>query len=430
MKYLIVLILLGILYFFKNASISLLIYGFFAADRDGYGFLEFFTTFFPDFKLYSRILFLLLFIYSICFLFFKIKKLDKVGGIKIFTVLLVSFLIIFNSLLKDGDLLWAVSLLVFNGIPVYLIWYVMGLKNNNTNYFINYIFLKTLVATVVLLIPSLIFLDGSLYKANEGLFVNDVTDVNLSLPTGDSIKGAYSRYAIYHNPNSLGFHSVIALLVGVYLILLNVKIKKILGLFLIVCGLIGWLNSLTRGPLLFFILGGSYIFVLNMFYGKRENFAIKMSLIFIVLGGCSLFFILSDISRYLIPSSNDNSVVDRLQGYIYSLDVIKNYFLLGVSKDWDWGVYYPHFLPLSLTADHGFMVGFFESIFIFVGGVATIVKASKNYLSSNLNRNTSFLSIMLVFVVLGIASTNNFTAPLIFWIMLAQADLLNKAAVK
>lgn len=94
MKYLIVLILLSILYFFKNASISLLVYGFFAADRDGYAFLEFFTTFFPNFKLYSRMLFLLLFLYSIWFMFFKIKRLTKIDLVKIFTVLLISFLIV------------------------------------------------------------------------------------------------------------------------------------------------------------------------------------------------------------------------------------------------------------------------------------------------------------------------------------------------
>lgn len=428
MKYLIVLILLSILYFFKNASISLLIYGFFAADRDGYAFLEFFTKFFPDFKLYSRILFLLLFFYSIWFLFFKIKKINKIDLLKVFTILLISFLIVFNSLLKDGDLIWAVSLLVFNGIPVYFIWYVMGLNNNNINYFTNYIVLKTLIATAVLIIPGLIFLDGSLYKSAEGLFVNDVTDVNLSLPTGDSIKGAYSRYSIYHNPNSLGFHSVVALLIGGYLSYTKTRIKKVLGLILIVCGIIGWLNSLTRGPLIFFILGIVYILILNILNSNKGDFAIKIFIITVLLGGGA--FILSDISQYLIPNSNDTSVAGRLEGYIYSLDVIKNYFLLGVNKDWDWGMYYPHFMPLSLTADHGFIVGFLESIFIFVGGVATIITASKNYLSSKVNKNMSFLSIMFVFVVFGIAITNNFTAPVIFWIMLAQADILNKEAVK
>ena len=327
-------------------------------------------------------------------------------------------------------MIWAVSLLVFNGIPVYFIWYLMGLKNNNIGYFVNYIILKTLIATAVLVIPGLIFLDGSLYKSAEGLFVNDVVDVNLSAPTGESIKGAYSRYTIYHNPNSLGFHSVVALLVGSYLLFTKIKIKKVLGFVLIVCGVVGWLNSLTRGPLIFFILGVFYIFILNMFYGKKEDFVVKMFLIFALLGGVGISFLLSDISEYLIPSSSDISVSSRLDGYIYSLDVIKNYFLLGVHKDWDWGVYYPHFMPLSLTADHGFIVGFLESAFIFIGGIVTIVTASKNYLNSKENKNTSFLSIMFVFVVFGIAITNNFTAPVIFWIMLAQADILNKEAVK
>ncbi|WP_339352594.1 hypothetical protein [Acinetobacter beijerinckii] len=430
MKYLILLILFFMLFFFKNASIALLIYAFFAADRDGYAFLEFFSTVLPDFKLYSRSIFLLLFIYSIWFLFFKIKKIDKISCFKLFGVLIASFLIVFNSLFKDGDFLWAVSLLVFNGVPVYLIWYVMGLKYNNNNIFNNYIILKTIVATAVLLIPALVFLDGSLYKAEEGLFVNDVSDLNLSLPTGDSIKGAYSRYSIYHNPNSLGFHSVIALLVGTYLMLNNGKVIRLLGLGVIGCAIIGWLNSLTRGPLLFFALGFGYIIFLNALSGKKENFLVKMFLVLTSFIGGAFIFILSDISHYLIPSSNDISVVDRMQGYIYSIDVIRSHFLLGVSKNWDWGMYYPHFMPLSLTADHGFLVGIIESALIFVGGVITIIKSSKIYISHNGDRKAAFFSIMLVFVVFGIAVTNNFTSPVVFWIMLAQADILNKRALK
>ncbi|WP_198080503.1 hypothetical protein [Acinetobacter calcoaceticus] len=148
-----------------------------------------------------------------------------------------------------------------------------------------------------------------------------------------------------------------------------------------------------------------------------------------LLGVGLAIFLLSDISKYLIPDSNDNSVVDRLEGYLYSFDVIKTHFLLGVGKNWDWGQFYPHFMPLSLTADHGIIVGVLESISIFVGGIYTIIKASRNYLTISSNRENSLLSIMLVFIVIGIAVTNNFTAPVIFWIMLAQADLLNKRVI-
>ncbi|MBN6515106.1 O-antigen ligase family protein [Acinetobacter pittii] len=429
MKYLVFLILICMLFFIKNAATSLLIYGFFAADRDGYSFLEFFSTLYPNFKLYSRSLFFVLFVYSIIYLFLKIRKLTKEEFVKIFLALIISFLIVFNSLLKDNDIIWALSVLVFNGIPVYVIWYIMGLRYNNDYKFLGYISLKTILATAVLLIPFLAFLDGSLYKATEGLFVNEVSDVNLSLPTGDSIKGAYSRYSIYHNPNSLGFHSVIGILIGIYFLVFKKKILKIFGLFLIGCGCIGWLNSLTRGPMIFLILGFCYIALLNIFYGKRQNFEIKILLLLSLLGVGLAIFLLSDISKYLIPDSNDNSVVDRLEGYLYSFDVIKTHFLLGVGKNWDWGQFYPHFMPLSLTADHGIIVGVLESISIFMGGIYTIIKASRNYLTISSNREDSLLSIMLVFIVIGIAVTNNFTAPVIFWIMLAQADLLNKRVI-
>jgi hypothetical protein len=63
-----------------------------------------------------------------------------------------------------------------------------------------------------------------------------------------------------------------------------------------------------------------------MFSGRKEDFVVKVFLIITLLIGGSLAFFLSDISEYLIPNSNDNSVVDRLQGYIYSIDVIKANF--------------------------------------------------------------------------------------------------------
>lgn len=426
MKYLIILILFLMVIFLKNASISLLIYSFFAADRDGYGFLEFFSTMYPDFKLFSRSIFLILTFYTFWFLFFKVKRLNKKETYKIFSVILVSFLIVFNSLIKGDGFIWAISLLVFNGVPAYFIWYIMGLKNNNNNIFLQYISLKVIVATIVLLVPSLIFLDGSLYKSAEGLFVNDVSDLNLSVPTGESIKGAYSRYSIYHNPNSLGFHSVISILIGTYFILYSRKYIKFLGLILIFCGLVGWLNSLTRGPMVLLIIGFIYIIVLNVFYGKRKNFEMKFLLLLSIVGGVFFILLSSSFSEYLIPNSADTSVVGRMQGYVYSIDIIKNHLMLGVGKGWDWGNYYPHFIPLSLTVDHGIVVGVIESLLIFLGGLMSIITASKSYLRDPQNRGTYFLSIMLVFIVFGIAVTNNFTSPIIFWIMLAQADILNK----
>ncbi|WP_155860179.1 O-antigen ligase family protein [Acinetobacter sp. Leaf130] len=427
MKFFVFIILLSMIYFLKNASVSLLLYGFFAADRDGYAFLEFLSLSFPNFKLYTRVLFLILFLYSVSYLFFSIKKINRVESLKLFSVLLVSFLITFNSLFKGDDIIWAISLLVFSGVPVYFIWYVMGVKNNNNEKFINYVVIKTIIATIILLTPSLMFLDGSFYKAEEGIFVNDVSEVNFSAPTGTSIKGAYSRYSIYHNPNSLGFHSVLALLVAVYLFMTSGRLwEKLLAVIVFFCGLIGWLNSLTRGPMLFFILGLFYIAILNVLSSDKKNFLIKFIIIFssVLLG--MLMFVFSDISKYLIPDQNDISVVDRVQGYIYSFSVIKDHFWLGVGKGWDWNGYYPHFLPLSLTADNGIFVGLVGGALVFLGGTLTVVTASKNYLKDSSNRAHYFLSIMLVFLVFGIAITNNFTAPVIFWIMLAQADILNK----
>lgn len=429
MKILALFIIFLMLVLARNSAVSLLLYSFFAADRDGYVFLEIFSKYSQNYKLITRLIFISIYLYSIGYLFLKIKHLKKIEFIKLFAILISSFLIVSVNLLKGDGWIWSVSSLVFSGIPAYFIWYVFSIRKDNTNNLIFYIFLKTLIATVVLLIPSLLFLDGSFYKAEEGIHVLDTTELNLSIPGAESIKGAYSRYSIYHNPNSLGFHSVIAFVFGFYLIYSKKAFIKLLGIILIICGCIGWLNSLTRGPVIFYLLGLLYLYVIKSVVGSKRDLELKLM---VLLGSCimalSLFFTLG-LSDYLLPSEGDISVTARLDGYLFSLEAIRNNFSFGVGKDFDWQGYYPHFLPLALISEYGFITGTLISSIFIVGNIYTLYFLTKSYVNNTSNRAEASLGILFVFIVMGIALTNNFTSPIIFWILLAQADLIGRKRI-
>lgn len=435
MKIVVFFIVLLMIFTVKNSAISLLVYSFFAGDRDGYVFLEFFSSYNSYYKLITRIVFLIISLYSISYLFLKISIIKKMEFLKLSSILISSSLIVCVSLLKGDGLVWAFSMLVYSGLPAYFIWYVFSIKNDNSNHLIFYIIIKTITATIVLLTPSLLFLDGSLYQSMQGIFVLDTSVLNVSIPTGDSIKGAYSRYSIYHNPNSLGFHSVIALVFGSYLIY-NSKyiyskknVMKYIGILLVLCGCLGWLNSLTRGPLIFYFLGLLYIFFINAFVGNVRNFLPKIIFIVSISTIIIFLFFALGVSEYLIPDDGDISVTGRVDGYLFSFNVIRDNFALGVNKDFDWQMNYPHFLPLALISDYGFVTGLLISLIFFVGNISTLISLSRSYQKKLESRGKAALGIIIIFIVTGIAITNNFTSPVIFWILLAQADLIRRNRV-
>src|SRR5690606_25471754 len=135
--------------------------------------------------------------------------------------------------------------LVYSVIPALIIWICLSANRSKHHYFVAFIFTQTLLFTLILAFPSLAFLDGSPYKALEGVHVNLPQGLNIFLPDGSFSKGSVDRYAQFHNPNALGLYATVAIAFG-FSLLIGRPMRKLLAAFFLICGILGWLSSYTR----------------------------------------------------------------------------------------------------------------------------------------------------------------------------------------
>jgi len=348
------------------------------------------------------------------FYFFKYRKIFN-STIRnfIFIVNLLLAIIFFNTLIKEFDLLYSISVTVSTGLPFCLMaCFAFYNSNKNAMYgFVLLIFLKICLSLLVIFnSDSLFFLNGAFYQKELGGFVLDA-EVNSFSGMVTLDKSLVGSYGIFHNPNSLGLHSILLMSVGVILFLNNqVKIKA-LGFLLLSLSILAWLNSLTRGPLVFLFAAIALIFIVK---NKASYIKINFALISLVLSMMVFWFIFSDsLLNYLIPSSDNVSVTGRVEGYGEGLQAFIENPILGIERnDFKWeNMHIPHLFFLY----YAYQFGFFPALVVFFLIFNYFFKVCRRVFSLKSIDNFQLLSVMWLFVLLGISLTNNFTAPFTFW---------------
>lgn len=412
--------------------ILLLTYGLLAADRDAYSFLSFISTYIPGYKLLTRGLFLIVFVFCVGIFFKRFNTYPKLIQRSVGVSLLIVLFVVFGSLVKGHDLVTSLSYAVYSGLPVYVIWVSVGVKENHLKLFFVFVFLQLLLSFFVITVPGFDFLDGMNYKIQEGFNVGSAGQSSYTFFGDGFNKYALARYAQFHNPNALGLYAAIALAISLSLYLNSSLKLKSVGWGMFFLGAYGWLYSLTRAPIIFlivavfFILGSDISASLKKGRISKGN-ALVLPVIFVVLLGMWV----GGVFDYLITDRNDVSVESRLSGYESGFDAIARFPVFGIDKNWVWEDVYPHFLSLALAAEHGVLVGVLITILFFFGSLKIVVEGVANLRSDGVKRYGAILAILLVFVCLGIAVTNNLAAPVIFWIAFAEATLLvSKNGVK
>lgn len=415
--------ILGFIFF--APSLSLLLYGLVGADRDGYAVMQFMSLAMTDHKLITRGLFVGLYCISSIVFFKKSKKYVFIIRHSIYLVQLLSLFILTGSIAKGSNIIEAFSILVFSGLPVYVMWIVFSFNKNNRKQLCLFVFIQISIALAVLTIPSLSFLDGGFYTALDGFSVHENNSLNYNVPGGGSLKGGIGKYAHFHNPNALGFYSCASIAIGLVILKIN-RLRVMLRLFAIYLCLAGgfcWLNSLTRGPMILLLCG--VIFV--SFFKEGKHSILKMVAVFASIILVALLIELqgsSGVLSFLIPDSSDISVTARFDGYSSGLDAIYQHPYLGVDKNWRWSFLgYPHVLPLSFAADFGVFAGILITMIVFGGGAGILITAFwRSYHGAKKHVDLVF-AVFLVMIVWGAALTNNLISPILFWICFAEATI-------
>ncbi len=410
---------------FLAPPLSLLIYGLVGADRDGYSILQVMNLVMGDHKLVTRGIFVGLYCFASFVFLLRAKKFRGIIRGSLYLVQLLSLFIFVGALAKGYDVIQAVSILVFSGLPVYVIWVVFSLNKSNRTQFYLFVVVQIVIALGVLTIPSLDFLNGAVYKAIEGIGVGSDSTLNSGVPDASYDKGAIGKYANFHNPNALGFYSCAAIVVGIGLLIMKRHgyTLRLFGLLLGLIGGIGWLNSLTRGPMILLIIGIIATALLFKGGGSNRSYVNWIGIVLTIVGliGTVLF---TDIFSYLVPDASNISVTTRLDGYLVGLNAISQHPILGVGMDWEWPEGgYPHLLPLAFAADYGIYAGISITLIVFLGGAMVIRTAFARSAETAASGADMGLAVLLVMIVWGAALSNNLIAPVLFWLCFAEANI-------
>ena len=307
-------------------------------------------------------------------------------------------------------------------------WPAFQLYKNHRKIIFSFVFIQMALSVLILFLPNLFFLDGCYYKLQQGAYVVDMEGLNFELPSQGFSKSSVGKCGAFHNPNALGFYSVVSMVCAYYLSKFKDKKFKILSVLFLGMGCVGWLNSLTRGPLIFLLIGYIYIYILSV-KNRSGNLFDVIKLLLLLLLFIFVYFYLDGSGSffdYLIPSSGDASVDGRKLGYEDSIYVMMHFPFFGVNSDF-WLMQnkeIPHFLSLYFSAEYGIFAGVLVSILVFFYGVVLIISASRTVVIFPGARSDFELAILLVFVCFGIATTNNLAAPVLFWFCFMEAQLL------
>jgi hypothetical protein len=416
-------------FIFTAPAVSAILYGLLGADRDGYGVLQYLSIINDNHKVISRSIFIFLYLYCSLIVFRNIRNYNSFVKLMIYGIQILSSYIVLVSLIKGYDVLKSLSFLIYTGMPTYVIWIVASQRKSLQKQFKLFIFIQMLVAIGVLLIPAMSPLDGSAYKALEGVRVSSDTSLNTTIPDDESSinKGKINKYASFHNPNALGFYSCVAIGIGL-MTFLNWKNQKsrVSAFTFLIMGFLGWLNSLTRGPMIAVIFAFLFVFVFfqnNSRFGKGINFLWAIGLLAIVF--ISSIFLPNNLLLFLTPDANDISVTARYDGYSYGLEALSRYPVFGVDDSWNWAEgSYPHLLPLSFAVDFGVFAGIAISFIVFLGGFWLIYTGFHQIVIQKKFSEHAALAITLLMITWGAALTNNLISPVLFWMCIAEATVI------
>lgn len=397
-------------------TIPLFVYGLFFAERDAFGISNFLATFLPGVYALSVVLFIGLYTSAIWLLHCKRLTRQPVLKWNVWAANLLTFLIFASTLLKSFNPLGAISTSLYDGVALVVVWIAAFRDGNGERALIGYIFIQMLLSTLVLLNPGFEFIDGRYYQNLLGRFTIDPS-LNEGFVLDKLLVGSYG---VFHNPNALGFYSIAGIFCGLLLIGKGRFNTVFPGVLLISFGLYGWINSLTRGPVLALLASLLLVYALDSMKKGAFNVLIKVYLISIVLFAAA--FYAYDFFEYIIPSSDSVSVYARFDGYIDGLTAFQSSPILGVdgSTYWDNRVV-PHLLPLYFLANHGMIAGMLISALFLLTSAFVLVRSIKLYLRRTGFEDSLRFSISLLLLCIAVALTNNITSPFLFWAAFAQS---------
>jgi hypothetical protein len=398
------------------------------SDTDSAGLLYAISSYIPGYKIIIRSLVFLVFFIAVI----KLIQMQASNQLSYkfqfwyFYPLLISSAIIFIiTFARDKSIIVSMSEIIWLGTPFFFIWFLGSLKNNREKLFVMLIIFQAIITLIILVAgPQTSLINGASYAyiiGGNSWVLDPSLIINANISIGDFNKHSINvfKFGQYHNPNSLGVYSTVMVVTSIYLFLKKENLtlylpNKLISLFLLMVGIVGWFNSLTRGPILLvgFVLT---LFIMSIIVYPKTSKRIFLFLIFITLTALLTESILKMVD-FLFVNNNNVSVLSRLDGYMYAFNTIKESPLWGVKpSEYD---PIPHVLPLKIASYYGLPAAILITVPFFH---ITLIN-TKIFISRIINgiSEESLFPLMLNAIILGAMFTNGVVVYVLFWVILAE----------
>jgi hypothetical protein len=395
------------------------------SDTDSAGPMYGIISFFPQYKIVTRSLVLIIFGYSVIKLILRWlnNKIDRKIIYWYFYPLLGSTILIFViDTLRGNSLVVTLSEIIWLGLPFFFIWLQGSDRSDSREALIHLVFLQAIVTIVVLVAgPATAGINGASYAYIINAPLKDIaqTIVNSRISFANLSKSSLSvfKFAQYHNPNALGVYATVMIATAIYIAMrskFSVK-QLILSACMLVIGVIAWFNSLTRGPIIMIIL------VLGIFFAgiiiKPKTLPRISFFFFIILASLLVSDKILDLIQYFLVTSSNISFTSRLSGFAYGFEAIIKNPLIGVMPSPQDPI--PHILSLKIAAYYGFPAAILFTVPFIHLAFNNIKIFIKDIASGNAER--SLWPTMLSGIVFGTMLTNGVVVYVLFWIIFAEA---------
>lgn len=327
------------------------------------------------------------------------------------------------SLAHGNDPVWASSEVIWLGLPFLLLW-LRGLDRPGEAHRVLRVLLVTqaLTALVVLFAGSHAApINGATYAPVIGgsEWVVDPTrivEADLAFLDLDKQSLDVSKFAQFHNPNSLGLYSVVFLSVATAYLVQRRTAWRAGGLgvaaLLLVAGFVGWSNSLTRGPLAACVcVVCGYALVRLVRFDRVVG---RLAVAGCILGTLAAGALLLPVLRAFLENV---SVQGRLPGYQYALESVLASPLVGVAAAP--GDPVPHILPLKIATYYGLPAALL--VCLPLGRLLWVTLRGSWLAVRRGTEREALLPVLLSGAAFGAWVTNGVISYVLFWIIVAQA---------
>lgn len=389
-----------------NPMRAILLYGFTASYADGAGVGSWLSSGLTEFRSIAGGIFVLASIVAASRALLEYRQIEsKFLRPAILLSILALVWSLLGALYKGQNPIEAASLLPYLGITAFLAFLTQTNRRTGERDFLIFLCAQAFLASSILLFPALHFL-----RAPSTIFDN--RGVNLAIADPGFNKYDFVQSAQFHNPNALGLYGATAIGVA-FVFLLSRSRYPLLWFLLLVAGVVMWLNAFTRGPIVGVALSAALLLLITY---RRSPFVVFYAIVILLIG-----LALSSSERVmslLIPDAQNVSVSLREEAFANGVRALDLFPVFGVPTDWIWSGTPPHVLPLAFGAQHGILVGACLVLIVFLLGPLMVLVTLRR--ASDVSTRQVGLSLMIL-PLLGIALTNNFAAPVLFWALFAVA---------